>query len=52
MGQSPAGKNMSMEAEDIAATHHQVMTEDTADWKGSACCSELQECELEIALYL
>jgi hypothetical protein len=32
VGQSPAGKDMSMEAEDIVGTCHQVMTsEDTAD---------------------
>jgi hypothetical protein len=32
LGQSPASKNVSMEAEDIVGIHHQAMTgEDTAD---------------------
>jgi hypothetical protein len=32
VGQSPAGKNVSMEAEDIVETRHQATTgEDTAD---------------------
>jgi hypothetical protein len=42
MGQSPAGKNVNTEAEDIVGIHHQAMTgEDTADWEDSTCSSEL-----------
>jgi hypothetical protein len=39
----PAGKNMSTEADDIVGIHHQaVIGEDTAEWKDSTYCTELQ----------
>jgi hypothetical protein len=44
MGHSPAGKNVSTEADDIAGIRHQATTgEDTADQEDlTMCCSELQ----------
>jgi hypothetical protein len=46
VGQSPVGKNVSTEAEDIVAIRHQATTgEDKADKRLSKCCSELlSEC--------
>jgi hypothetical protein len=42
VGQPPAGKNVSTEAEDIVGIRHQATTgKDTADWEGSTYCSEL-----------
>jgi hypothetical protein len=42
MGQSPTGKNASMEAEDIIGICHQATAgEDTADRRFSTCCSQL-----------
>jgi hypothetical protein len=38
VGQSPAGKEVTTENEDIAVIHHQAMPgEDTADWKDLVC---------------
>jgi hypothetical protein len=38
--ESPAGKNMSMEADNIVGIHHQAVTgEDVADWEDYVCCS-------------
>jgi hypothetical protein len=49
--QSPAGKNVSTEAEDIVGIHHQATTgEDTADLLRAVV--NCRVCELPIALYL
>jgi hypothetical protein len=52
VGQLPAGKNVSMEAEDIVGIHHQAMTgEDTADSEDSVCAVvNCRVCELAIAI--
>jgi hypothetical protein len=54
MRQSPAGKNMSLEAEDIVEIRHQATTgEDTADWEDLVrAVVNCRVCELAIALWL
>jgi hypothetical protein len=43
VGQSPAGNNVSVEADNIVGIRHQAMTgEDTEYWEDNMCCSELQ----------
>jgi hypothetical protein len=43
VGQSPAGKNVSTEAEDIVRSRYQKIGEHKADWEDlSVCCNELQ----------
>jgi hypothetical protein len=52
MGQSPAGKNVSTETEDIGGIHNQATTgEDTADWDDLVrAVVNCRVCELAIAL--
>jgi hypothetical protein len=42
IGQSPAGKNLSTEAEGIVTIRHQATTNEDKDWEElNVCCSEL-----------
>jgi hypothetical protein len=52
MGQSPTGKNVSTEAEDIAGIRHQAtIGDDTADWEELVrAVVNCRVCELTIAL--
>jgi hypothetical protein len=52
VGESPTGKNMSTEAEDIVVICHWAMTgEDTADWEDLVrAVVNCRVCELVIAL--
>jgi hypothetical protein len=43
LGQLPAAKNLSMEAEDIVESRYKTTGEHTTDWEDlSLCCSELE----------
>jgi hypothetical protein len=52
VGQSPAGKYASTEAENIVGIRHQATTgEDTADWEGLVCVVvNCWVCELATAI--
>jgi hypothetical protein len=45
-GRSPAGKNVSMEAEDIVGIRHQETIEDMAKWENFRCAVVTVICEV------